>query len=79
MARGLLNGLKIYPKIFEGCETTSEFCQRMNDLFDILNKTDPKTGLRLGSQDYNVRIFVFSWLKKVIKLMIFSYSFYWNS
>ena len=56
MAKGLLRELKVYPNIFKGCAAPSEFCSRINNLFDILNKTDPANGLQLDSKDYEIRI-----------------------
>ena len=59
MAKDLLLGLKVYAHLFKGCETTSEFCSRINNLFDILNRIDPAKGLRLDSKDYEVKIFIY--------------------
>ena len=59
MAKGLLVGLKVYPHLFKRYETSSEFCSRINNLFDILIRIDPAKGLRLDSKDYKVRIFTY--------------------
>ena len=49
MGAGLLYGLKFFPKVFEGCQTTSDFCFKINNLFDALNRTIPETGIHANN------------------------------
>lgn len=57
-------GLGIYKKYkfwqFEGCEETIEFCLKMNNIFDALNRKQCNEGLTPESKDYKVcRTFIF--------------------
>ena len=45
MGAGLLHGLKFFPEVFEGYQTTSDFCFKINNLFDALNRTKAETGI----------------------------------
>ena len=54
------NGLKFYLshnyKQFEGYEATADFCLRINNIFDALNRKQPNQGLMLDSKDFKVII-----------------------
>lgn len=41
-------------KHFEGCEGTIAFTLQINNLFDSLNRSFPKEGIRIGSLDLEV-------------------------
>ena len=41
-------------KQFEGSEATANFCLKLNDIFDALNRKQPNQGLTPKSPDYKV-------------------------
>ena len=43
----------IFPSAFTGCETTSEFCLLVNNVFNTLNRLE--NGLTLGCEDFKVK------------------------
>ena len=48
---------------FEHYESTRDFCQSMNDMFDALNRKKPNEGLTLTSNDFKVHFkFIFDLL-----------------
>ena len=51
-------GLQFYSthakKKFEGCEATVNFCLRINNLFDALNRKQANEGLTPQSKDFKV-------------------------
>ena len=57
MSKSVANGLRFYRAYdarLKNCESTAVFCEIFNDLFDALNRTTVKTGLRLGCTDFKV-------------------------
>ena len=54
---GLTNGLRYYQDIVDelaDCESTAEFCETFNALFDALNITQPDKEIRIDCDDLNV-------------------------
>ncbi|XP_043468847.1 uncharacterized protein LOC122502731 isoform X1 [Leptopilina heterotoma] len=62
IAESLLKGASVYPDMFKNCEATAEFCLKINNLFDILNITNPEKGLRIDSPNYEKLLQFLSWL-----------------
>ena len=56
MALGLLKARDFSTSVFTGCETTSEFCLRVNNVFDTLNRLE--NGFTLGCADFKVNKFI---------------------
>ena len=55
MAVGLQFYLSHNYKEFEGCEATTDFCLRINNIFDALNRKQPNEGLTPQSKDFKVK------------------------
>lgn len=77
---GLLKAAQYFPDEFKGCETTGDFCLRINNVFDALNRNNSNnSGLREGSEDYKVLReflnYLDSWERRVIKKEIKSVEF----
>ena len=53
MARALRH-YKARDSRLEGLEVTADFCERFNNLFDVLNNLNPEEGLTLSSADLKV-------------------------
>lgn len=60
LSNSVVHGLKFYSDQhyagFSGCGETMEFCKRMNDMFDALNRKMPNQGLTPNSGDFKVCI-----------------------
>lgn len=54
MAVGLQFYLSHNYKEFQGCEATIDFCLRINNIFDALNRKQPNEGLTPQSKDFKV-------------------------
>lgn len=59
-SNSVANGLQLYVsqkcQELKGCEATIEFCKRMNDLFDALNRKVPNQGVTSNSYDFQVNV-----------------------
>lgn len=60
-SNSVVQGLRFYLSHdpsgpLKGCEETMEFCKRMNDMFDALNRKTPNEGLTPGNKDFKVII-----------------------
>ena len=54
----MADGLKLYmtqgtPRL-QDCLATSQFCLKINNMFDSLNRKIPAHGVRPGSKDYTI-------------------------
>ncbi|XP_025156202.1 uncharacterized protein LOC112588971 [Harpegnathos saltator] len=62
----MANGLQLYVsekcQELKGCEVTIEFCKRMNDLFDALNRKVPNQRVTSNSYDFQVLRSSIQWL-----------------
>lgn len=61
-----------YPQ-FEGCEDTANFCMKMNEMFDALNRHQPNQGLTPNSKDFKVLYFIFYFHEKITFSFVFYY------
>ncbi|XP_051159622.1 uncharacterized protein LOC127285741 [Leptopilina boulardi] len=62
VAKGLIfYQMHQYPQ-FEGCEDTANFCMKMNEMFDALNRHQPNQGLTPNSKDFKVLQNILLWL-----------------
>lgn len=60
-------GLKLFAqrekdkmvKEFEGCEATIDFTLKINNLFDAMNRSHTKEGIKQNSADIEVRFLLF--------------------
>lgn len=64
MGSGLLKAARYFPDVFEGFKATADFCLRINNVFDALNRTDPNSGLRPVCTDFKA---FFKLLIKIIE------------
>lgn len=59
-SNSVANGLQFYVsqkcQELKGCEATIEFCKRMNDMFDALNRKVPNQGVTSNSYDFQVNV-----------------------
>lgn len=57
VAKGLLfyKNFKEFESDLEGCENTAEFCIKINNLFDAMNRTHSDTALKFNAADCIVR------------------------
>ena len=55
-----------YDERLKHCESTSQFCTLINDMFDALNKTLNGTGLTLGCAEMKVFHIVMSYLYTIV-------------
>lgn len=53
---------KAYEVRLENSESTSDFCEKMNDMFDALNRTTIESALRLDSDDLRILRESLEWL-----------------
>lgn len=55
MAKALRHYREIDSEL-QDCESTARFCERMNCLFDALNRVSREEGLTINSDDFKVCI-----------------------
>lgn len=55
----MAEALRHYKQVDENlkdCEATAQFCERINSMFDALNRVSPDKGLTFGCEDLQVCI-----------------------
>ena len=57
LSKSIAKGLRYYKAYdpgLENCEATANFCERFNDLFDVLNNLKSEDGLKLSSKGLKI-------------------------